>query len=154
MIAQIRNQSSLLRSQPDCCCSFWAPRIVVSRTGWTTAGEPHSNRRSALDGLPMQIGDWTGEEVSLDEAMVRGTDTDAHLSRRYVRRGGSESISLYIACGVHVSRLMAHRPEICYRRAGWTLVDCRSSGIAHGRRDRSCPATSCGSPGTGRSPEG
>lgn len=77
----------------------------------------------ALDGLPMRIGDWTGADVPLDEALVRGTDTDAHLSRHYVCRDGSESISLYIACGVHVSRLMAHRPEICYRRAGWTPRD-------------------------------
>lgn len=84
---------------------------------------------NALKGLPMQMGDWTGEDVSLDDAIVRGTDTDAHLSRRYVRRGGSESIALYIACGVHVSRLMAHRPEICYDRAGWTLLDSRSAEL-------------------------
>jgi EpsI family protein len=83
----------------------------------------------ALADLPMRIGDWTGEDVSLDDAIVRGTDSDAHISRRYARRGGSESVSLYIACGRQVSRVMAHRPEICYDRAGWTLLSSRSTEL-------------------------
>jgi hypothetical protein len=84
---------------------------------------------NALDGLPVRIGDWTGEDVPLDEAIVRGTDSDAHISRRYARPGGSQSVSLYIACGLRVSRVMAHRPEICYDRAGWTLLSARSTEL-------------------------
>ncbi len=81
---------------------------------------------AALERLPLQIGGWTGQEVPLDEAIVRATDTDAHINRRYSRHNGSESILLYVACGVKARDLMPHRPEVCYTGAGWTLIDKRS----------------------------
>jgi len=81
---------------------------------------------AALERLPLQIGDWMGREVPLDEAIVRATDTDAHINRRYSRHNGSESILLYVACGVKARDLMPHRPEVCYTGAGWTLIDKRS----------------------------
>jgi EpsI family protein len=76
-----------------------------------------------LQRLPLQIGDWTGQEVPLDEAIVLATDTDAHVSRRYSRHGASESVWLYIASGVRARDLMPHRPEVCYTGQGWTLTD-------------------------------
>jgi len=81
---------------------------------------------ATLQRLPLQIGDWTGREVPLDEAIVRATDTDAHVNRSYSRRGGLEFVSLYIATGVKARDLMPHRPEVCYTGAGWTLMDKRS----------------------------
>lgn len=80
----------------------------------------------ALARFPMQIGDWAGQEAPIDEAVVRATDTDGHISRRYSRRNGAESASLYVAYGVKARDLMPHRPEVCYTGAGWTLVDRRS----------------------------
>lgn len=80
----------------------------------------------ALDPFPMQIGDWTGEAIPLDETIVDKTGTDAHINRRYSRRNGLETISLYVACGVKVTHLIAHRPEICYLGAGRSLLSRRS----------------------------
>ena len=79
-----------------------------------------------LEQLPLQIGDWTGQDVPLDEDVVRATDTDAHINRQYLRHSGLESISLYIASGVKARDLMPHRPEVCYTGAGWTLTERRS----------------------------
>jgi len=81
---------------------------------------------AALQRLPLQIGDWMGREVPLDEAIVRATDTDAHINRSYSRNNGLEFISLYIATGVKARDLMPHRPEVCYTGAGWTLMVKRS----------------------------
>lgn len=81
---------------------------------------------AVVEQFPMQIGSWTGQEVPMDEAIVRATDTDAHLNRRYSRHGGVESVVLYVACGVKARDLMPHRPEVCYTGAGWTLMDRRS----------------------------
>lgn len=81
---------------------------------------------AALERLPLQIGDWMGREVPLDEAIVRATDTDAHINRSYSRNNASQYISLYIASGVKVRDLMPHRPEVCYTGAGWTRIDKRS----------------------------
>jgi len=74
----------------------------------------------ALERVPLQIADWTGEDVPLDEAIVRRTATDAHIHRRYSRRHEVESVLAYVACGVRTRDLMAHRPEVCYVGAGWT----------------------------------
>lgn len=79
----------------------------------------------ALARLPLQLGDWTGQEAPLDEAVVRATDTDAHVSRRYSRQNPPGSVWLYIAYGVNVRDLMPHRPEVCYAGAGWTRIDRR-----------------------------
>ncbi len=84
---------------------------------------------AALERLPLQIGGWTGQEAPLDEAVVRATDTDAHISRIYSRHNTSENISLYIAYGVRTRDLMPHRPEVCYTGAGWTLIDKRSKEL-------------------------
>jgi EpsI family protein len=78
---------------------------------------------AALARFPLQLGDWTGEDVPMDEEILRATDTDAHLNRRYVRHGGLEAVSFYIASGVKARDLMPHRPEVCYTGAGWTLMD-------------------------------
>ena len=86
-------------------------------------------RPEALQQLPLQMGGWTGQEVPLDEAIVRATDTDALINRRYLRYNGLESVSLYIASGVRARDLMPHRPEVCYTGAGWTLTDRRSMDL-------------------------
>jgi len=76
----------------------------------------------ALEKLPLQIGDWTGQEKPLDEAIIEATDTDAHISRQYSRHNTSEHVFLYIAAGQRARDLMPHRPEVCYTGAGWTRV--------------------------------
>jgi EpsI family protein len=76
----------------------------------------------ALQILPMQIGDWTGRDEPLDEAIIEATDTDAHISRQYSRYNTSEQVLLYIAAGKRARDLMPHRPEVCYTGAGWTRV--------------------------------
>jgi EpsI family protein len=81
---------------------------------------------AALERLPLEIGGWRGRESPLDEAIVRATDTDAHINRIYSRRNDTEHISLYIAYGGRARDLMPHRPEVCYTGAGWTPIDKRS----------------------------
>ena len=79
--------------------------------------------------LPMQIGSWTGQDVDLDETIIRATGTDAHISRRYSRHQKLESVLLYIACGTNARNLVAHRPDDCYVAAGQTLMDSRSAEL-------------------------
>jgi len=85
---------------------------------------------AALEKLPMQIGDWMGQNMPLDEAIVRATDTEAYINRSYLRHNSLECISLYVAYGVRARDLMPHRPEVCYTGAGWTLVDRRSMELS------------------------
>lgn len=84
----------------------------------------------ALEQLPMGIADWIGEDIPMDEAIVRATGTDAHINRRYSRGSGLEFVSLFVGCSVSAFDRAIHRPEICYMRAGWTLMDRRSMELS------------------------
>ena len=95
-------------------------RVLAARLAGPVATNPI--RPEALEQLPLQIGDWTGRDVPLDKAIIRATDTDAHINRSYSRSNGLEFVSLYIAAGVKARDLMPHRPEVCYTGAGWTLI--------------------------------
>jgi EpsI family protein len=96
-------------------------RVMAARLDAPVKTTPISP--AVLAQFPMQIGDWTGREVPIDEAIVRATDTDAHINRSYSRNNGWELVSLYVAAGVKARDLAPHRPEVCYTGAGWTLID-------------------------------
>jgi EpsI family protein len=77
--------------------------------------------RGTLSQIPMTIGEFRGEDVPLDEAIVEITDTQDHLNRSYNRPGSDSPVALFIGYGIHMRDLMPHRPEVCYPGAGWTL---------------------------------
>ncbi len=78
---------------------------------------------AVLERFPFQIGNWTGRDIPMDEAVARATGTDARINRQYQRDSGLESIGLYVATGGAARALVAHRPEVCYLASGWTLDD-------------------------------
>lgn len=92
-----------------------AARLEGPATGAVIASD-------SLTPLPLQMGNWTGQDVPMDEDIVRRTNTDAHINRQYSRMGGSESVTLFLGCSFSAFDRTIHRPEICYPRAGWTLV--------------------------------
>lgn len=77
--------------------------------------------QATLAQLPLQISNWRGRDLELNEDLIRATDTDAHVSRQYSRHGTLESVWLWIASGVRARDLMPHRPEVCYTGNGWTV---------------------------------
>lgn len=81
---------------------------------------------NALDGFPMQIGDWTGQDLPLDETIPRQIGADAYINRRYSHRSGIGSVSLFIAATGVTRMLVGHPPEICNVVAGSTLTDDQS----------------------------
>jgi len=99
-------------------------RVLAARMG--VLGNRTSIDPGALEGLPLQIGDWTGQGIPVDETIIDAAGVDAYINRRYSRQGGVESVSLFAACGTNVNEVMSHRPLGCYRAAGWTLVQRRA----------------------------
>jgi EpsI family protein len=71
-----------------------------------------------LGRLPMDVGLWHGRDVPMDDRVVRATACDAYVNRAYQR--GVDSVALYVAYGVRARDLMPHRPEVCYREAGYS----------------------------------
>jgi len=89
--------------------------------------------RGTLARLPLQIGDWAGEEVPMGDRVVRATDTDDHVNRTYRLASGTEAVSLWIAYGVRFRDLMPHRPEVCYPGNGWTSEGIRTEKLTTSR---------------------
>lgn len=83
-----------------------------------------------LNRIPLQLGEWEGRDVPLDEAVVRATDTDAIVNRTYSLRGSGRSVGLYVAYGVRSRDMMPHRPEVCYPGTGHTMQDREARTIA------------------------
>jgi len=84
---------------------------------------------AALEPFPMQIADWTGEDIPLDEAeaILGKIHAEASINRRYSRGNGVKAVSLFIAAsGTTAGTLVGHLPEICNVMAGSTLTDQRS----------------------------
>jgi len=90
---------------------------------------------AALQRFHMQIGDWTGEDVQLDEAEVilDKICAEASINRRYSRDNGKESVSLFIAAsGTIASTMVGHAPEVCNVLSGYSLVDQRFAELPTG----------------------
>lgn len=102
-------------------------RVLAARLAAPMGRNPI--RSEVLERLPLQIGDWTGQDVPLSEEIILATNTDAHINRRYYKANASKSVMLYIACGVKARDLMPHRPEVCYTGAGWILTDKRTAEL-------------------------
>jgi EpsI family protein len=105
-------------------CFFGLIYRVVAAPVHRTPLDPN-----VLQRFPLHIGEWTGEESPIDPRVRSAIDADAYVSRRYSRRNGCESVSLYLPCGADASELLQHIPENCYVGAGWTLVDRRASEL-------------------------
>jgi EpsI family protein len=101
-------------------------RILTNRLSDSQSVSPMSP--DALNGLSMQIGNWTGQDKPLDAAIIEATNTDAHISRVY-QRNSMESVWLYVAAGRRTRDLMPHRPEVCYIGAGWTRLSSKSENL-------------------------
>lgn len=101
-----------------------AIHTLVARVGWSTSRVTIAP--DVLDGFPINIGDWTGEDVPMDEAIVRGTGTDAHINRHYSHTNGLESVSLYIGCGGRTATVAYHQPNVCYIGSGWSIEEQQS----------------------------
>ncbi len=86
--------------------------------------------RGTLAAIPLQIGEWTGTDAPLDEAIVEAADVDDYLNRLYRSSSELEPVGLYVALGVRARDLMPHRPEVCYPGAGWTLRSTEDFTIA------------------------
>jgi hypothetical protein len=82
----------------------------------------------SLKRYPMQIGDWTGKDVPINEAeiILDKISADVMINRFYSYKNGRDSVSLFIAAsGITDGIMVGHPPEICNVMSGYQLVDQR-----------------------------
>jgi len=82
--------------------------------------------------LPLDLDGWQGQDIPIDERIIKATDTDQMLTRRYLRRDGHAAVSLMVSYGVRLRDLLPHRPEVCYVTHGWTMRRTDSAALIAG----------------------
>src|SRR5687768_13471908 len=91
---------------------------------WTERWRPSAElARGAekLDGLPDDIGDWKGQAQEQDAEAMDITGAVAHYSRRFTDPVTGEKVLVLLLAG-KPARMSVHRPEHCYRAAGYELA--------------------------------
>jgi hypothetical protein len=77
-----------------------------------------------LSAIPMHIGDWKGQNVSLPsttEDYIRTNFADDYVSRLYVNTVEGIKADIYVVyCCTYPSGLLGHKPDVCYPSNGWT----------------------------------
>lgn len=99
--------------------SGWGYRLLAETYARASTSVPLPT--GTLAAIPLAIGEWSGQDQPLNAEIVRATDTDDLINRAYQRKGGRDSVSLFVAYGVKLRDLTPHRPEVCYPSSGWTL---------------------------------
>lgn len=84
----------------------------------------------SLEDFPKQIGDWVGEDVSVQKATVEVLDAHSYINRLYRDRSG-RSVYLHIAIWTNEVNLTPapHHPDVCYRAAGWQILSRQSTTL-------------------------
>ena len=75
-----------------------------------------------LSSFPMQLGEWVGIDIPVDERVLKVAGNDDHISRKYAERGSKHVIDLYVAYTARPVNMLGHRPDVCYPAHGWTHV--------------------------------
>lgn len=111
-------------------CAGAASRVLESRLnrrGGSVAIAP-----AALRAIPMQLGDWRGEDTPLSRAVVEATDAEVVLNRTYARTDAGAlpgAVEMFVGYGGRFRDLVPHRPEVCFPGAGWNLVTQRTESV-------------------------
>ncbi|NLH17777.1 MAG: EpsI family protein, partial [Phycisphaerae bacterium] len=73
--------------------------------------------------FPMQVGDWQGQDVEMSEAVKKIAGNDDYISRQYVNSRTGQSVYLYVAFSGRPRNMRGHRPQVCYKGAGWNNTE-------------------------------
>jgi hypothetical protein len=66
--------------------------------------------------LPVQLGDWQGQDLSVDPAEIG--KVSAYLYRRYVNQRTGASVAVILASG-RPGPVSIHTPDVCYTAGGY-----------------------------------
>jgi EpsI family protein len=101
--------------------------------------------RSALNTLPMELGEWVGRDVPIDPHVLKESQADDYLNREYEdRRQPGRRLSLWVNYSARGLNLR-HSPEVCLPSGGWEKVESQSKVLAVSTPDgREVPVTRLG----------
>jgi hypothetical protein len=84
---------------------------------WRKSEEPPA-AVARLDGLPERVGDWQASSFEMDPRALQQAGAEGHWLRRFTHARTGTAITIILLCG-RTGQMAAHRPEHCYRGAGY-----------------------------------
>ncbi len=79
------------------------------------------DERAVLHSVPLQMGEWKGRDLALDERTYEILETRNVLSRVY-QNAKDGSVHLLIVSS-HKDRRVAHPPEVCYLSSHYSILN-------------------------------
>jgi hypothetical protein len=74
-----------------------------------------------MDGLPGDLGPWQARPAAVDPEALAMAGAAGCWSRTYRHARGGPQVTVILLCGP-AGRMAVHRPEHCYRGAGYEMV--------------------------------
>ena len=102
--------------------------ILFQQLIWRSAGSVSD--QVTLEGVPYQLGGWSGMDQPLDQRVLDVLGLDAYLQRQYLDVDGRV---LWLYVGYYRNQRQGkgiHSPKHCYPGAGWVLVEKGTETIA------------------------
>jgi len=91
----------------------------ISASNLKIIGERKISLDVPLSALPLQIRNWTGEDVPIPENIRRVAGTDDYLNRLYTDKISKSWANVYIAYTARPRTMIGHKPQVCYKAGGW-----------------------------------
>jgi hypothetical protein len=77
-------------------------------------------RAALLKNVPMEVGEWRGEDLEVTEEVRDTAGAVGAVSRAYRNARTGEEVNLWLIVG-HARDISAHTPEVCYRGSGFSM---------------------------------
>jgi hypothetical protein len=85
-----------------------------------------AQRKVLLDNVPMNIGDWHGTNIDIDEKVRQTAGAEGAIQRKYRNVRTNEEVDLWLIVG-HGRTVARHTPDVCYRSSGFTARSVENS---------------------------
>jgi EpsI family protein len=86
--------------------------------------------RRPLASIPMELGQWTGRDETVDAEIVERAQATEHVNRTYESRNWP---GLRLRLWINYSRTgtnLRHTPEICLPSGGWTKIESQTGAVS------------------------
>lgn len=72
-----------------------------------------------LSEVPLNVGNWAGQDVPISLEILKVAQNDDYVNRFYTNSNLGMYANLYIAFSATPRTMLGHRPQVCYKGAGW-----------------------------------
>jgi hypothetical protein len=86
---------------------------------WVARPDP-ADAAARFDALPLTLGDWQGEALTVSPRELQGLS--GYLARSYVHRQTGEAVTVALMCG-RPRLVSVHSPDVCYAGDGYAVAD-------------------------------